>query len=128
MGERRARRATPAPRTKKRAQRDARLAIGVRHNAKDGGRRPHSAASLSDFVEFLAPGSQKRDHLFMQGLQACQILVRWALRGLEGDQANAFKALEDPAQGGPISRFAELIGDRLSRGGELLAQAVLGEP
>jgi len=63
----------------------------------------------------------------MQGLQACQILVRWALRGREGDQANAFKAVEDPARGGPISRFAELIGDRLSRGGELLAQAVLGE-
>src|SRR5262247_1684040 len=33
MGERRARMATPGPHPKKRARRDARLAIGVRHNA-----------------------------------------------------------------------------------------------
>jgi hypothetical protein len=40
----------------------------------------------------------------MQRLQAGQILVRVALGWLEGDQTDAFKALEHPAQRWNIQR------------------------
>jgi hypothetical protein len=47
--------------------------------------------------------------------------------GPEEDQAHAFKTLEYPAQGGPIGRLFELVGDRLASGGELPTQPVLGK-
>ena len=40
----------------------------------------------------------------------------------EGEEADAFKALEDPAHRGPIGGFAHLVGNRLSRRRQLLAE------
>ena len=44
------------------------------------------------------------------------------------EQVDALEALEDPAHRRPIGRFVELIGNGLSGGRQLVAQAVLGEP
>jgi hypothetical protein len=46
--------------------------------------------------------------------------VRWAVGWLEGHQAHAFKALEDPAHGRPICGLLELVGNGLASRSELL--------
>jgi hypothetical protein len=40
----------------------------------------------------------------------------------EGEQTDSFEALEEPAQRWPIGRLAHLVGDRLARRRQLLAQ------
>jgi hypothetical protein len=75
---------------------------------------PYSVASSIDFVEFLARGSQESSHLFMQRLQASQVLVGRPLGWLEGERTDAFETREHPAQRWPISRLLELVGNQLA--------------
>ena len=82
---------------------------------------PHSAPSSVQFVEFFTRRPQERQDLLMHGFEPVHVLDGWASRRLEADQANSFKALEDPAQGGAIGRLFEVVGDGLASGGELLA-------
>lgn len=64
----------------------------------------------------------------MEGLDAGDFLEGRAVRRDKVDETDAFEALEHPAHGRPIRRLLDLVGDRLPRRGELLAQAVLGQP
>ena len=64
----------------------------------------------------------------MQRLQLCNRLLRRACWLGEGQQTDSFETLEDPAHRRPIRGFAELVGNRLSGGRQLLAQAVLCQP
>jgi transposase len=87
----------------------------------------HSARSVGRFVELFVRGSEEREHLLVEGLQAEHHLHGWVGSLPDVEEVHAFKALEDPAHRRAVGRFLDLAGDRLSGGGELLTEPMLGQ-
>src|SRR5258706_11352967 len=89
---------------------------------------PYSACSIGRFVEFFVGRSEEREHLLVDGLQT----KHQGQRGLGSmsymEQVDPFETLEHPAHRRAVRWFPQLAGDRLSRGFESLAYAVLGQP
>src|SRR5258708_36033280 len=89
---------------------------------------PLSARSLGRFVEFFIGRSEQGEDLVMEGLKTEYHGQRAAGSVPDVQQVHAFETLEAPAHRWTIRRFLQLIGHRLARGRQLLAQPMIRQP